>query len=236
MFNVESGVSVTLNGNVVNADTATTWSYTLETAAIEAFGEGAETLTAVATDAAGNTSTGTKAISVDTSSAVDLSIVVFDLVEGISSDHSGHTFTGASVAYEIYIRVPSTSALLSSDGTHADVNLVGEVWTTWKGAATLGSDDAIYVVGDGATVLGQNMNPVLNFRRLSETVLFSSVTGGGVYFSILGNMTRLYNGNVDFQRIWTDTATTTVVTQNISTKVGTAMPLNLLVSQGLALA
>jgi hypothetical protein len=63
----EAGSTVTLNGNAVVADTATTWSYVLSGAAITAFGQGPETLTAVATDAAGNVSAnGTRPITVDT--------------------------------------------------------------------------------------------------------------------------------------------------------------------------
>ena len=62
----EAGSTVTLNGNAVVADTATTWHYVLSGAAIDGFGQGAETLTAVATDAAGNSTSSTHAISVDT--------------------------------------------------------------------------------------------------------------------------------------------------------------------------
>ena len=59
----DTGSTVTLNGNAVNVLTATTWSYTLSAAEINAFGQGAETLTAIATDAAGNTTTATRGAS-----------------------------------------------------------------------------------------------------------------------------------------------------------------------------
>ncbi len=62
----EAGSTVTLNGNAVVADTSTTWHYNLSASAITAFGQGTETLTAVATDAAGNTTTATHNITVDT--------------------------------------------------------------------------------------------------------------------------------------------------------------------------
>ncbi|MEJ2374977.1 MAG: hypothetical protein P8Y71_05955 [Pseudolabrys sp.] len=72
----DSGSTVTLNGNAVVADTATTWHYVLSSAEIDAFGQGAETLTAVATDAAGNTTTVTHDISVDTLAPAALSAVL----------------------------------------------------------------------------------------------------------------------------------------------------------------
>jgi hypothetical protein len=65
-----SVVSLTLgNGNVrqVTANGSGVWSYTLLPADISAMGQGPETLSATATDAAGNTSLpGTRAISIDT--------------------------------------------------------------------------------------------------------------------------------------------------------------------------
>ena len=63
----ETGATTTFNGNAVTQVTATTWSHILNAAAITAFGEGAETLTAVSIDAVGNSSiAGTRNISVDT--------------------------------------------------------------------------------------------------------------------------------------------------------------------------
>jgi hypothetical protein len=63
----EAGSTVTLNGQTTIAVDATNWRYVLDAAAIEAFGQGPETLTAVATDAIGNASAaGTKTITVDT--------------------------------------------------------------------------------------------------------------------------------------------------------------------------
>lgn len=64
----EAGATVTLNGQATTVVDATSWSYVLDAAAIGAFGEGAQTLTAIATDAAGNVNAtnGTRAITVDT--------------------------------------------------------------------------------------------------------------------------------------------------------------------------
>ena len=62
----EAGATTTLNGNAVTQLTATTWSYTLSTAEIDSFGQGAETLVVISTDAAGNSTTVNKNITVDT--------------------------------------------------------------------------------------------------------------------------------------------------------------------------
>jgi len=90
----ESGAAVTLNGNAATADTATTWSYVLDAATINAFGQGAETLTAVATDTAGNPSAnGTRAISVDT---VLPTVIITDDEAGVANIANGdvqYTFT-----------------------------------------------------------------------------------------------------------------------------------------------
>ncbi len=77
----------------------------------------------------------------------DTSVVVFDLVQGSSSDHSGRTFD-SDTSYEIYIRVNSQDAGLSTAGDGPGT------WQTWAGADNLGSDDRVILVGDGAPVEG----------------------------------------------------------------------------------
>jgi T1SS-143 domain-containing protein len=79
----ESGSTVTLNGNAVVADTATTWHYTLSSAAITGLGQGADSLQVIATDAAGNTTTVNKAITVDTVAPTAPSISVIDDIGSI---------------------------------------------------------------------------------------------------------------------------------------------------------
>lgn len=71
----ESGTVVSVNGNAATV-TGTSWSYTLNSAAVTTMGEGSETLTIVATDTAGNTTTTTKTISVDTSAPTVTSSIV----------------------------------------------------------------------------------------------------------------------------------------------------------------
>ncbi|MEI6762247.1 MAG: hypothetical protein WCO22_17530, partial [Betaproteobacteria bacterium] len=64
---MEAGSTVTLNGQATTVVDGTHWRYVLDAAAIDTFGQGPETLTAMATDAAGNPSAaGTRDITVDT--------------------------------------------------------------------------------------------------------------------------------------------------------------------------
>ncbi|TNI64271.1 hypothetical protein CF121_02030 [Aeromonas media] len=112
-------------------------------------------------DAAGNNATLTlptpgaagslganEAIVIDTSGPVaNNSIVVFDLVQGVSSDHSSRTFD-ANTSYTIYIKVHSNPSMLSTAGTGPGT------WSTWSGANTLGPDDKIVLVGTGTPVVG----------------------------------------------------------------------------------
>ncbi|MFI3157325.1 MAG: hypothetical protein QX199_14345, partial [Methylococcaceae bacterium] len=94
----ETGATTTLNGNAVTQATATTWSYVLSAAAITAFGQGSETLTAVSTDTAGNTSTGTRNISVDTlaPTAPTINIVATNDVINAAEQTATVTVTGAN--------------------------------------------------------------------------------------------------------------------------------------------
>jgi hypothetical protein len=112
-------------------------------------------------DAAGNNATLTlptpgaagslganEAIVIDTSGpVVNNSIVVFDMVQGVSSDHSSRTFD-ANTSYTIYIKVHSNPSMLSTAGTGPGT------WGTWSGANTLGPDDKIVLVGTGTPVVG----------------------------------------------------------------------------------
>jgi hypothetical protein len=79
-------------------------------------------------------------------SGIDTSIVVFDMVGGVSSDHSGRTFD-ENETYTIYIRVDSddinvlnTTPQLGSQGTFG----------IWTGGSNLSNDDTIVLVGNDA--------------------------------------------------------------------------------------
>lgn len=77
------------------------------------------------------------------------SIVVFDLVEGVSSSHSDRTFD-PDVAYTIYIRVQSDSKALSADGADSGsaAMAAGATWGQWAGGGSLGSDATVILVGN----------------------------------------------------------------------------------------
>jgi hypothetical protein len=110
------------------------------------------------TDAAGNLSApSANTIEVEVP-VVDTSVVVFDLINGESSSHSGREFDD-NTDYTIYIIVDSDSATLQQP-------------TMWTGGAdNLGHDDTIVLVGDGSSVLQR-----LALYYQSSSLLSSSST------------------------------------------------------------
>ena len=141
-INVADSTQVSISGNRVtinpdsDLDAERTYSVQIDSGAL--------------TDEAGNAYAGisnSATLNFDTETRLDTSIVVFDLVQGSSSDHSGRTFQ-SGVSYDIYIRVDSDDASLSTRGRGPGT------WDRWEGTANLGSDDRIILVGDGAGVQG----------------------------------------------------------------------------------
>ena len=92
----ETGATTTLNTHAVTQDTATTWSYVLDAAAITAMLEGAETLTAVSTDVAGNSTTATHNITVDTVAPTFTSTTAVSVPENITTTVYTAIATGAA--------------------------------------------------------------------------------------------------------------------------------------------
>lgn len=140
------------------------------------------------TDSAGN-AVGESTLDFET--GVDTSIVVFDLVQGASSDHSGRTFD-SEVSYDIYIRVRSEDADLATDGG---------AWSAWRGAANLGSDDKIYLVGDGEAVHGPEAMGPIPLRPLAVNEV-SLGTTNIVWDTPWGTAASLQGG--DFARAYDD--------------------------------
>ncbi|WP_422101807.1 beta strand repeat-containing protein [Vreelandella sp.] len=152
---------VTINGNTVTidpiADLQAGSSYYVQIAS------------GALTDLAGNAYAGISdptALNFETATApsTDTDVVVFDLVQGVSSDHSNRTFD-ANTSYTIYIRVDSNSSTLSTAA-----NGPGS-WGKWLGANNLGADDKIVLVGSGSPVKGKNGG---NVAVLSVGQSFSS--------------------------------------------------------------
>lgn len=145
-------------------------------------------------DAKDNNDGSSTSISGRQTSSVDTSIVVFDLINGASSSHSGATFD-ADTAYTIYIVI---------DSTGESPSLVPK----WSGAENLGSDDTIVLVGNGDPLVGKFSHAITGVN--SNKVLDGSVswaTGANVqsyaaYLYQNGSIANQSNIQVD---LWTGT-------------------------------
>ncbi|RYZ02160.1 MAG: hypothetical protein EOO24_14565 [Comamonadaceae bacterium] len=103
-------------------------------------------------DGAGNAHAGVADGELDfTTEAPPAMNVVFDLVEGVNSNHSGRTFQ-EDVSYTIYVRVNSYWVGLNTDGEGPGE---ADSWGTWTGGANLGADDRIVLVGSGGAIEGR---------------------------------------------------------------------------------
>jgi hypothetical protein len=152
---------------------------------------------------------------------VDTSVVVFDLVNGVSSDHSSRTFN-VNESYTIYVVVDATSSALNTTPTTANAT-----WGSWSGGANLSGDDTVVLVsGDGAVVLGI-VNGIVNGEN--ESVNRWEAAGGSA---------ALLDGNGDFHRYHNLlSVTNNVIGNSVSAGVlidyGPAIPAGVLTSQGL---
>ncbi len=192
--------------------------------------------TVVATDGAGASSqqaVGLAINEVDTETSVDSSIVVFDLVSGSSSDHSERTFQ-EDVSYDIYIRVDSESATLSTAGTGPGT------WGGWSGANNLGSDDRIVLVGTDDDVQGAGDDDVERFlNTLAGAMSWKTTpppfTGAAVILQPDGLVSRFFDGATATAELWTDSwGANPNVNASLDQVYMTTMPANILTSQGLA--
>jgi hypothetical protein len=190
------------------------------------------------TDKAGNAFAGisdTATLDFDTEPAgVDTSIVVFDLVQGTSSDHSGRSFD-SGVSYDIYIRVDSDDSALSTAGDGPGS------WGRWDGVDNLGSDDRIILVGDGGPVAGRFTNPVEQIRFEEDFIAWES--GGSfrrdaarVEGSSFARITGGFFRNEENVRLFDSALGDDFFagqTGNLNTRYLTSMPAGVLTSQGL---
>jgi hypothetical protein len=179
------------------------------------------------TDAAGNNYLGisdSTTLNFDTEPGVDTSIVVFDLVQGSSSDHSGRTFQ-SGVSYEIYIRVDSEDAALSTAGGGPGT------WGTWSGTANLGSDDKIILVGNGNPVDGPT-GVVTTQSFAPGSIAWQSPTSGDAARVDNSGFSRATGGGTDSTNLFgAALPSVSFVTTNV---YFTDMPGGILTSQGLA--
>lgn len=190
-------------------------------------------------DAAGNTFTGlagddalnfaTEAIG---DADVDTTVVVFDLVQGSSSDHSERTFDG-DVSYDIYVRVRSDSASLSTNGGGPGT------WGTWQGADNLGSDDRVILVGNGGPVEGRFF--AANRVSVRSTAVDWSTPfrfdAGSLEGRTFVRATGFGQANQDDARLFRTALPSSFLGNQggqASTMLLTSMPAGILTSQGLA--
>lgn len=159
----DAGASVTLNG-IAAAVTGTGWSYTLSATEIDAFGQGAETLTAVTSDAAGNTATSTRVISVDTQvPTVTINAVATDNQVNAAERTDSVTVTGSN----------ETGATVTLNGNAATV--IGTAWSYVLSSADInafgqGAETLTAIATDAAG------NTATSTRDITVDTLVPSVT------------------------------------------------------------
>jgi hypothetical protein len=162
-------VNLSLGGNTraVTANGSGVWSYTLTAADITAMGQGAETLSATATDVAGNSgAAGTRAISVDTvASAVALTAATDDvgsvtgaLVSGARTDDTALVLSGTNEAGAV-VKVYNGTTLLGNATVSG---------TTWSYTATV-ADGMTYQFNAKATgAAGNTSAATTNFTVIGD--------------------------------------------------------------------
>lgn len=188
----EAGSTVTVNGASATV-TGTTWSYVLDVSAIGTMGEGSETLTIVTTDAAGNATTRTKTINVDTIIATPTTVLTTD--SGTSAtdnitNSAALTFNTAAVDVTRSFVVDGGSASATyvaptADGSHTvtvtDTDTAGNTTTLTK---TLMIDTIVPTFTSGTTsTVSEN----------TTTAVYTAVATGAATYSLGGTDAALFN-------------------------------------------
>lgn len=121
----------------------------------------------------------------------DTSIVVFDLVQGLSSGHSGRAFDAAK-QYTIYIRVMDASAVLTP--------LVDR----WANASAIGADDRIVLVGDGSGsgVVGWYGGLARSNFPLAAMTAWATGVGSAGRLNMVGNFRRTTKAGPSYDDLW----------------------------------
>ncbi len=167
-------------------------------------------------------------------------IVVFDLVDGDSSDHSGQAFSEGR-SYTIFVRVPSQGGMTELAASER-----------WSGARNLGEDDLIVLVGTGGDVEGIS-GPVTRMSTEGSSVYWRGSESGIVSLFGSGYVTRygittetgtsqariaVTETTTATNVLWTTTETSWSENPNgdntFSEVYLTTMPAGVLTSQGLA--
>jgi len=185
----------------------------------------------------------------------EATVVVFDLVGGVSSSHSGTTFD-PSVTYDIYIRAFDDTSTLYTTPQPGSAGL----WNTWSGGENLGPDDTIILVGQGGPMFGGSsgspgfvsvaigtttFSPGVTRHSGSTSFLwwgsaYGTVAGLGLWHSsdtVSASFGRVTYSTTAYAVLWTG-AGSSVPSLNfsglpLSQVYNTTMPAGILTSQGL---
>jgi len=142
--------------------------------------------TVIATDAANNFSELAVTLPIAERSEIDPTIVVFDLLEGVSSNHSEREFD-LNVSYDIYILVSSGEGVMNVPREESDA------WGVWHAWGNLSSDDHIIFVGSDGIILGEENLPVVKYSQFENTYHLRTATFSAIAFNFNGNITRIVN-------------------------------------------
>jgi len=237
-------LALNIGGTTVNADyaygsgtTALSFNYTILSGQTDANGISiaANSLTlngGTLKDTIGNDATLTHAPVVDNASykvipGIDTTVVVFDLVHGVSSSHSGHTFD-ANVAYDIYVMVDSSSATLNTTPTN------GATWNQWLGGNNLNADDRIILVGNGSPVQGGTGTPPLGVNASTFAVAWLAGGQQAARVDAYGAFTRNHAYDNAHADLWNGAwSSNPNIGRSVSNIHLSAMPAHILTSQGL---
>ncbi len=161
-------------------------------------------------------------------------IVIFDLLNGVSSDHSSRTFDD-SVAYTIYIRVNSSSEAIHEE-PQGDAP-EGATWGKWSSGDNLGDDDRIILVGsnDRMGIVGRDgavVTDVSVTSSYSRIEWFDSSGWRVASLSLDGSFARSYNDESRNLYLWSGTRASLNSNTNAISWLN-VMPVGILTSQGL---
>jgi hypothetical protein len=202
-------VALSLGGNTrtVTATAGGTWSYTLVAADITAMGEGTETISATATDAAGNTSAAaTRTITVDTATPGTPTIDAVTIDNIVNAAEVGTTITGtaeanATVALSLGGNTRSVTATAGGTWSYtliaADITAMGEGTETISATATdtAGNTSAaatrtitVDTVTPGTpTIDAVTIDNIVNAAEVGTTITGTAEANATVALSLGGN-------------------------------------------------